>query len=190
MGMPAHQTKRWTLAELHRLPENDGNKYEVVRGELFVTPAPTVDHETIAARLARALDPYVERHGLGLVYRPRAVVRVRPHSEVEPDLMVRQAPARRGTSWDHAPTPILVIEILSDSTRRRDLADKRALYMEIGVPEYWVVDGGERRFHVIRPGGFEETVDHGAVLWHPRGVAAPLAVELASIFSTDGLEEA
>ena len=121
MGMPAQQTKRWTLAELHRLPEDDGNKYEVVRGELFVTPPPTVDHETIAARLARVLDPYVERHGLGLVYRPKAIVRVRPHSEVEPDLMVRQPPVRRGTSWDSAPTPILVVEILSDSTRRRDL---------------------------------------------------------------------
>jgi Uma2 family endonuclease len=63
MGMPAQQTKRWTLAELHRLPEDDGNTYEVVHGELFVTPPPTVDHETVAARLVRVLDPYVERHG-------------------------------------------------------------------------------------------------------------------------------
>ena len=46
----ATATKRWTLEELHSLPD-DGNKYELVRGELFVTPPPTVDHETILARL-------------------------------------------------------------------------------------------------------------------------------------------
>ena len=53
--MPA-TTKVWTLEELHSLPD-DGNKYELIRGELFVTPAPTNDHETISARLTRLLDP-------------------------------------------------------------------------------------------------------------------------------------
>ena len=84
----ATQTKRWTLEELHRLPD-DGNKYELVRGNLFVTPAPTEAHETILARLTMILVPYVAANELGLVYRPRAVVRF-DGSEVEPDLMVRQ----------------------------------------------------------------------------------------------------
>jgi hypothetical protein len=70
----ATKLKRWTLEEVHRLPD-DGNKYELVRGDLFVTPPPTDDHETIAARLAKALTPYVEAQRLGLVYRPRAVLR-------------------------------------------------------------------------------------------------------------------
>ena len=48
------KTKVWTLEELHSLPD-DGNKYELVHGELFVTPPPTVDHEEIAARLDRVL---------------------------------------------------------------------------------------------------------------------------------------
>ncbi len=52
----ATQLTRWTLAELHRLPD-DGNKYELVRGDLFVTPPPTDAHETILARLTRILDP-------------------------------------------------------------------------------------------------------------------------------------
>src|SRR5438045_5594867 len=65
----------WTLEELQRLPD-DGNKYELVRGELFVTPAPSEDHETIAARLSNILSQYVERHGLGLVFLPRAVFRL------------------------------------------------------------------------------------------------------------------
>ena len=105
--------KKWTLAELHRLPE-DGNKYELVYGELFVTPAPTYEHETILAKLARILDPYVAAHGLGFVYHPRAVVQ-RKGSEVEPDLQVCQLHPRgtRMRSWRTAPIPI---RALSTST--------------------------------------------------------------------------
>ena len=96
----ATSTKRWTLEEVHSLPD-DGNKYELVRGELFVTPPPNDPHETIIARLARVIDPYVEAHGLGYVYRPRAVVRY-DGSEVEPDLLVRQphpAPTKKDADW-------------------------------------------------------------------------------------------
>ena len=70
----ATQLTRWTLAELHRLPD-DGNKYELVRGELFVTPPPTDAHETVLARLTRILDPFVAANDLGMVYHPRAVIR-------------------------------------------------------------------------------------------------------------------
>src|SRR5919198_1343974 len=80
----AQQVKKWTLRELHRLPD-DGNKYELVRGELFVTPPPSDEHEELLAILHRLLDGYVARHGLGRVYRPRAVLRFQG-SEVEPDL--------------------------------------------------------------------------------------------------------
>src|SRR6476646_4325149 len=92
MSMP-NTARAWTLAELHRLPD-DGNKYELVYGELFVTPAPTEEHETIAASLSRSLVPFVEAQGLGLVYHPRAVVQ-RRKSEVEPDIMVRAERIRR-----------------------------------------------------------------------------------------------
>src|SRR3954470_2031730 len=129
--------KPWTLEELHRLPD-DENKYELVRGELFVTPPPTDNHETISARLTRLLDPFVAAHGLGFVYHPRAVMRFQG-SEVEPDLMVRLPRSVRGAEWDSAPTPILVVEVVSGSTRRRDHQQKKTLYMEAGVAEYWIV---------------------------------------------------
>ena len=82
-------TKVWTLEELHSLPD-DGNKYELVHGDLFVTPAPTVQHEEILVRLTRILAPFVTENGLGEVYHPRAVIQFQG-SEVEPDLMVRQS---------------------------------------------------------------------------------------------------
>ncbi|MEO7359410.1 MAG: Uma2 family endonuclease, partial [Gemmatimonadaceae bacterium] len=73
----ATETKQWTLAELRSLPD-DGNRYELVRGALFVTPAPSNPHERIAARLTRILDPYAAKHGLGDVYRPRSPAPSRP----------------------------------------------------------------------------------------------------------------
>jgi hypothetical protein len=59
----ATNLKRWTLEELHRLPD-DGNKYELVRGDLFVTPPPNDGHETILARLTDVLTPYVRAQRL------------------------------------------------------------------------------------------------------------------------------
>ena len=79
----AAKPQPWTIEKMYRLPD-DGNKYEVVRGELFVTPPPTDHHETIAARLTTILSPYVVAKGLGLVYHPRAVMQFEG-SEVEPD---------------------------------------------------------------------------------------------------------
>ncbi len=172
----ASRTKRWTLEEVHSLPD-DGNKYELVRGELFVTPPPSVEHETIGARLTRLVDPYVAANGLGLVYRARAVMRFEG-SELEPDLFVR---SEGGTSWDDAPTPILVVEVLSPSTRRRDQIQKRQLYLDAGVPEYWIVDGERREVRVIRQ-GLPDVVASGELVWQPTGVAQPLIVALKDVF--------
>jgi Uma2 family endonuclease len=170
--------RAWTLEELHRLPD-DGNKYELVFGELFVTPAPNEQHETIAARLSRLLVPFVTEHRLGALYHPRAIVRYEG-SEVEPDLMVRQERTRREGSWIGAPTPLLIVEVVSGTTRRRDHIQKRRFYLEIGVPEYWIVDGVERTVKVIR--GSNESVEREMLRWHPAGVDAVLEIHLDEVF--------
>src|SRR4051812_23590776 len=99
MPMAEMSARPWTLEDLHELPE-DGNKYELIRGELLVTPAPSVDHEDVLARLSRILTIYVDEHAIGAVYHPRAVVRFEG-SETEPDLMVRPPnPGVRGNAWE------------------------------------------------------------------------------------------
>lgn len=172
-------TKLWTLEELDSLPD-DGNVYELIRGELFVSPPPTDNHETIAARLTRILDPYVAEQGLGYVYRPRAVVRTRD-SQVEPDLQVRQAQADRKARWEDAPIPILIVEILSPYSRRRDREQKRAFYLEHRVPEYWIVDPEELAITVIRT-GFPDRVERQRLTWFPAGASSTLTFEVAAIF--------
>ena len=174
--------KQWTLEEVHSLPD-DGNKYELVRGELFVTPPPTYTHETMAARLLGILVPYVEEHGLGLVYSPRAVMRF-AGSEVEPDLMVRALHQGNRPDWDDAPIPILIVEILSPSTRRRDRVKKRSLYMDARVAEYWMVDPERRSITAVRVGR-EDVValEHETMRWSPEGATAELTFEVARVFA-------
>ncbi len=174
----AQSTTQWTLDRLHSLPD-DGNKYELIHGELFVTPAPAPIHETIAARLTRLLDPYVAAHGLGYVYHPRAVFR-RHGSEVEPDLMVSR-PIDTDRGWDVAPTPILIVEILSPTTRRRDHQHKREFYVEEAVGEYWIVDPERRTILVVRPGQ-PDVAAEDALTWQPAGAAEPLTIPLGEVF--------
>lgn len=170
---------RWTIAQLHRLPE-DGNKYELVHGELFVTPAPTNAHETILAILASLLEPYVRRHKLGRIYHPRAIVRRRPRSEVEPDLFVRPFTPPR-VSWDEAPRPILVVEVTSESTRRRDYLQKREFYTELRIPHYWIIDVEDRNVCVVRPGS-DDVIVTDKLRWQPVGPSRPLVIDLRGLF--------
>lgn len=173
----ATEVKRWRLEELHSLPD-DGNKYELIHGELFVTPAPSDDHETVAARLTRLLDPYVAANGLGLVYRARAVFRFEG-SEVEPDLMVRAEAPGIGNDWERAPLPILIAEVFSPTTRRRDQTYKKDFYEEVQIPEYWMIDPERREVTVFRAAS--KTTVKDTFVWHPSGADEPLTISVASI---------
>lgn len=172
------ETTPWTLEQLDRLPD-DGNTYELVHGELFVTPAPTPDHEEILARLHQILTPYVEANGLGRVYRPHAVIQL-ADSQVEPDLMVRR-PGARGAGWRELSVPILVVEVLSPTTAHRDQRAKRQLYLEIGVAEYWMIDPERSSIRVVRA-GTPDLVTSTEYIWRPSGAEHGLAINVAALF--------
>ena len=180
MALPA---QKWTLAEMHSLPD-DGNKYELVSGVLLVTPAPSPGHERIANAVADCLKPYVDRERLGEIFRPRAVFRLEG-SETEPDVMVRPR-APRDADWEEMPRPILLVEVISPTSRRHDLSTKRSWYVDAGVPTYWVFDGERRVVHVIQAGAAEAIVSD-RLTWHPEGADEPLVVDVPSLFR-DALE--
>ena len=175
----AQRTGRWTLAELDRLP-TDSNKYELVDGELFVTPAPSHAHERLATVLHGILFPYVLEHRLGSIYRPRAVIRT-SDSEVEPDLMVRPDTAQPEVKWESVPMPSLVVEVLSRTTGRRDKSEKRTFYLRCGIPEYWIVDGVQRCIRVITSHS-ADVVEDQQLLWRPLSEQAPLAIDVVAYF--------
>jgi len=175
----APSTSVWTLADLVRLPD-DGNKYELIDGALFVTPAPSPAHERLSVVLHRILSPFVRAEGLGDIYTPRAVVRA-DGSEVEPDLMVRRAAATLPETWEQMPTPSLVVEILSHTTRRRDDEQKRGFYLRVGIAEYWMVDRWSRRIRVVRRGA-PDLVAASLLEWQPDGAGEPLRIDVAAYF--------
>jgi Uma2 family endonuclease len=175
----AQKVRRWTREDLERMPD-DGNRYEVVRGELFVTPAPRPAHEAIVEELADNLAPYVAAQSLGRVHISRPAV-VIDESQVEPDIVVRPAIRPIPKKWEEMPDPILVVEVLSDSTERRDRVAKRSLYLDSEVPEYWIVDGDRRTITVARAGSADQIV-HDRLRWHPAAATVSLEIDVVAVF--------
>ena len=176
----ATKTRRWTRADLERLPD-DGNRYEVLDGELFVTPQAAFDHQFIALELATALRTYCNCYDLGVVVGPGAVVFGK--NELQPDVHVVPGPRPpRGTKWAELPIPLLVAEVLSDSTGGRDLGKKREAYLRINIPTYWVVDADERRVFVWTRSSPEPVTVSDVLRWQPRGDLPPLEISLETLF--------
>jgi Uma2 family endonuclease len=175
----AQKARRWTRADLERLPD-DGNRYEVVRGELFVTPVPRPAHDAIVDALAELLEPYVAGQSLGRVQHSRPAVII-DDSHVEPDIVVRPTIRPVPKKWEAMPSPILLVEVLSDSTQRRDRVAKRSLYLDSGLPEYWILDGERRTITVVRAGHADEVVND-RLRWHPAQATAPLEIDVEALF--------
>ena len=179
--MPS-SARLYSVEDVRALPD-DFNRYETIAGELFVTPAPTVRHQLVLARLNLVLANYVERHDLGWLLFARTDVVFDPLTLVEPDLLF-VARARRDVLAEHEITaaPDLVIEALSPSTAHTDRGRKRALYQKHGVREYWIVDAKENRLEIWRPGATAAEVRTATITWQPDPNVEPLTIELADVF--------
>jgi Uma2 family endonuclease len=171
---------RWTRAHLASLPD-DGNRYEVLDGQLLVTPQARFRHQRIALRLSTAVERYCEAHGVGVVVGPGAVVF--DNNELQPDLQVipGPGPAALDPEWTDLPLPILVVEVLSSGSRRHDLVTKREAYLRIGIPEYWVVDVVKRHVLVCRPGSDASVVVTDTLRWKPVPHAPALAIDVRAL---------
>lgn len=138
-----------TYPDLERLPDHDGRTYELIGGELFVSPQPVRRHSYVATRVARRLLEYADRAGGEAYVEPGVYFSARDY--VAPDVAYVTAETLAGLDPRHIDaTPDLLVEVSSPSTRHLDLVRKRALYEEHGVPEYWFVDLDAERVEVYR----------------------------------------
>lgn len=148
-----------TYDDLCHTPD-DGQRYELISGELIVAPSPSVEHQDVSGDLYDLLRQYVRHHRLGKVYYAPLDVRLSPHDIVVPDLLfIRQDRLDILESGHYAMgPPDLVVEITSPSSRKTDPGAKLLLYARSGVPEYWLVDPATRQFHlfVLREERYEE----------------------------------
>jgi Uma2 family endonuclease len=177
----ATKTHRWTSADLARMPD-DGNRYEVLDGELFVTPMAEYHHQRVAGKLFGRLLEYCERYSIAEVVGPGAVRWA--ENELQPDVEVIPGD-HDGTGrpkWQHLPRPILVVEVLSDSSHQRDRWKKREAYARRGIPTYWIVDPDERCVTVWSFPAAEPQVVTDILRWQPRADLPPLEIPLAPIF--------
>ncbi len=149
---------------------DDGKRYELVRGDLYVTPSPSPVHQRISKRLQRQLEAYFEDRSIGEVFNAPIDLILTNQDVFVPDLLVVADPSHVTKRGIESP-PLLVVEILSPSTRSVDQGVKARRYAELGVEHYWIVGPERRRLecHRLVERAFRSIVDAegDATLTHP-----------------------
>ncbi|MCC7372568.1 MAG: Uma2 family endonuclease [Chloroflexi bacterium] len=151
-----------TYEDYLQLPD-DGQRYEIIDGELYVSPAPNIKHQTVSINLSTVLNMHVRAERLGQVLAAPTDVRFLERSTVQLDLLYISQ-ARRGiiTSQNVCGAPGLVVEIISPSSTEMDLEIKRDLYARHGVPYYWITHPQEESLRAYargRDGAYERIAE-------------------------------
>ncbi len=163
MVISATSTIKLTYEDYRHIPDDE--RYELLDGELVMSPSPKEIHQRIDMDLGRLIGNFVAENHLGRVYSAPFDVVLSEVDVVQPDLLfVSSERANIITPDNVRGAPDLVVEILSPSTAERDRTRKRALYARYGVPEYWLVDPDARTVTVLRldDGAFAEVAHYGA----------------------------
>lgn len=139
---------KFTYEDYCLLPED--RRYEVIDGELFVTPAPTTMHQVVKRRLERLIEDFVEPRQLGIVLDAPYDVVLSDYDVLQPDILFVSAARRPIVGPKYAgPAPDLVVEVLSPSTEDRDRVAKAKRYARFGVREMWLVDPASKTIEVL-----------------------------------------
>jgi len=142
-----------TIVDWEAMPE-DGNRYEIIEGELFVSCSPGLTHQEVLGNIVFAVRSYLEQHPIGKVVLTPGLI-LSEYSGVIPDIVFfRHEKAEKIISGERLKgPPDLVIEILSPGSEntRRDRVAKHELYARHEVPEYWIVDPVQRIVEIYRP---------------------------------------
>ena len=182
MGMPQMET-RWTAELVRALPE-DGKRYELVSGELVVTPAPAPLHQRLVTAMIHQMDAYLRRTGVGRLLTSPADLAFGEDEILQPDLFVLPASLRpQFSTWSEVTSLLLAVEILSPSTARYDRIVKRRRYQRAGTPEYWIVDPDARVIERWRPNDERPEVASEILEWRPVPDTPALLLDLPALFA-------
>lgn len=182
MAMPALEQRRWTAAEVRALPEVPGKRFEVVDGELLVSPGPSFRHQFVLSQFFAAMVGYVHQYNIGALLWGPGELELDVHTLVQPDLFVVTPLTTFANMLDGDHRPILVIEALSPSTARFDRVVKRGRYQREGV-EYWIVDFEARVVERWMPGATRPEIVAEQLEWQPLQVPNALVLDLPKVFA-------
>lgn len=147
--IPGPQQGNWTYDDYAALP-NDGNRYEIVEGVLYMSPAPSIIHQKIVGRIFYYLFTHVELEGLGTVITSPVDVVLSRFDTLQPDvLVILNAGQEKLQESRIAGAPDLVVEVASPGSAINDRNRKYRVYARTGVKEYWIVDPGTRSIEVL-----------------------------------------
>lgn len=149
MASTAPTSTGWTYQRYLEL--NDDERYEILDGELLMTPAPGVHHQRIVEELQFRVAQWVRHYRTGLLLPAPTDVVLDDDVVVQPDLLFVRAERVAELVGERAVNgaPDLVVEVLSPSTLDRDRHRKRGIYRRYGVREYWIVDPANRAIEVL-----------------------------------------
>lgn len=179
MAMPV-TLRRFTVDDLERFPD-DGNRYELLDGVLFVTPGPELPHQIVATRLAVLLGEFLKHEPGVFVTAPGAVI-VRPSHQLEPDVLVARRPPGART-WEDVLEHWLAVEVWSPSTWAYDQEYKRDAYLDLGVREVWLVDPARSLVLVSGPGSAKDAAQDIGLTWRSPGSGRELRIDLGELFT-------
>ncbi|MBI3193878.1 MAG: Uma2 family endonuclease [Ignavibacteriae bacterium] len=134
--------RRYIYDDFLKFPD-DGIIYEIIEGELHMSPSPFFHHQQVHAVLFNLLFNYVERHQLGVVVSAPMDIVFGMTNIVEPDIIFISNERKEIIAKRIIGAPDLLVEIISENTEGRDRVMKKALYEKFGVTEYWIVDPDE-----------------------------------------------
>ena len=172
---------RFTSSDLEAFPENDGKRYEIIDGELYVSRQPHLNHQFVCSRVWSKLQQWSEQFGNGIAIGAPGLI-FAEDDDVAPDV-VWLSSARMATTLGpdgklHA-APELIVEVLSPGAvnEKRDREAKLNLYSRRGVSEYWIVDWRGRRVEVFRRRNAQ--LELIATLAEPDTLTTPLLPEFS-----------
>ncbi len=145
-------TRKFTYEDLRAMPQ-DGKRYELLEGEIYMAPSPRVKHQKVLGNLYLALRRFADDRGLGEVYLAPLDVVLDDQNVVQPDILFvcRERSLAITPLFINGP-PDLVVEVLSPSNADFDRTTKRRAYAAAGVPEIWYVDPMDDSIEVFRLG--------------------------------------
>ncbi len=120
---------------------NDGTRYEIIKGEVCMSPSPSLFHQDIIGNLYKHISNYVQKNKLGKIYFAPTDVIFSMTSIAEPDILFVSSERQHIlTKKNIIAAPDFVIEVLSQANQNYDEVKKKNLYEQFGVKEYWIVD--------------------------------------------------
>ena len=187
MGMPAIR-RHWTTADVRALIDESRPwpRYELIDGELLVTPSPGNEHQIAVGAIFVLLDAYLEREQVGVAIMSPADLELRPGTITQPDVFVVPMDAASSADgawgWSDIHSLLLAVEVISPSSIRTDRITKREYYLDAGVPDYFIVDVHARMVEHWSPERETPRVLRDQLVWQPAGAVHPLVVSLPELF--------